>query len=320
MNPTTILPQDEDISLWISQMSQRLEKLEQQRWQPNQQNHTDDTSRSSVVVVIIPTVPTTTKEENETNPSTKQQQQQQTVDGHDYYNYNCDGINRARAAAERLCCYSAQWIWVPSNYYQLSLQQRAQLLGLSSTVHLCKSLLLETTGKKTKIITRNNHPTMDTTTRSHDNNNNHNKWKTKQFVLVILQYDSTLTVGSLSVSLQRQLEKQQQKQQDETKSSSSLLIYSDDWRLASAEDNARLTGYGHNAISPLGMIMESEVIVVISSEIVSFQTQNISPFVVLGGGHEHVKLRISIHELCHATKAIVAPVSLPRNQGELIED
>ena len=62
--------------------------------------------------------------------------------------------------------------------------------------------------------------------------------------------------------------------------------------VASAADNARLTGYGHGAVSPLGMREGADVPVVFPRE-----AEKEVGFVWMGGGHVDLKLGVSVREL-----------------------
>lgn len=72
-------------------------------------------------------------------------------------------------------------------------------------------------------------------------------------------------------------------------------------RLASEENSARLTGFVHNSVSPVGL---SEALpIIVASEIADLQ------FVWLGGGEPDLKLGVSVPHFIAAFKAVVANVS-----------
>ena len=73
--------------------------------------------------------------------------------------------------------------------------------------------------------------------------------------------------------------------------------------LADPEISFLLTGFRHNAVSPIGMLVK--VPVIICTRCVS-----VSPsFIYLGGGEEDLKLGISVHDLIQFTGAMVAQIS-----------
>ena len=74
--------------------------------------------------------------------------------------------------------YSAIWKWVPATYYDWPLEQRAKCLGAKSTQLLCKALLMD-----------------------NKQSDGMDPWTNPKFVLVVLQYDSTLDVRKLANSI-----------------------------------------------------------------------------------------------------------------------
>jgi prolyl-tRNA editing enzyme YbaK/EbsC (Cys-tRNA(Pro) deacylase) len=191
--------------------------------------------------------------------------------------------------------YSAQWKFVPSQYYDTTLVERAQCLGAPSIEYLCKSLLLE----NRKVPTT-------TGSMSYDPTN-------PRFVLVILQYASILDVSKL-ISTIRRLRTDVTQRLDGTQF---------DFRIASESDNDRLTGYSHNSVTPFGMLCrlqtkedngEGEAIpIIVSSALVPLH------FFWLGGGHVRLKLGLSLKDFCYAFNPIVADISRPRTRDE-VED
>ena len=84
--------------------------------------------------------------------------------------------------------------------------------------------------------------------------------------------------------------------------------YFTDLRLASEEDNSRLTGYAHNGVSPFGLLDRSIPIVVCKSIV-----NNVRPsFMWMGGGDKDWKLGMSVGEFVQAVNGIVLDISEPR--------
>ncbi|KAI2499693.1 hypothetical protein MHU86_14774 [Fragilaria crotonensis] len=207
-----------------------------------------------------------------------------------------NAMRRARQAVEMAgCCYSAQWIWVKSNYYQRSLQERALFLQVPTTAVLCKSLLME----NKKWISSQEHG-------GGGGGGGDNDAFNPKFVLVVLQYEATLDVTKLHVALQRY------RQQHETKSHSKLNQHNQqqqyDWRIASKEDNDAVTGYSFNSVTPFGML-SPHVKIILASAIVHQQD---CKYFVMGGGHVHLKLKMATSEFIEATNALLADVTNPR--------
>lgn len=181
-----------------------------------------------------------------------------------YYGPESDElVRRARNDVEvRHKIYSAVWKWVPSDYYDWDLSQRAQCLDALSIQHLCKSLLME------------------------------NRKKPGSFILVVLQYASTLDVRALGVAMK-------------------LTTY--DFRIADPADNDRITGYKHNSITPFGLL-DTTVPIVLASAIVSLR------FFWMGGGHVNLKLGMAVSDFCKALNPTIANISEPRSGVMANED
>lgn len=83
--------------------------------------------------------------------------------------------------------------------------------------------------------------------------------------------------------------------------------YFTDMRLAPEDVSEKLTGYGHNGVSPFGMLDASIPVIVCKSVL------NVRPkFVWMGGGHKDLKLGMAVSEFVNALNAIVLDVSEPR--------
>jgi prolyl-tRNA editing enzyme YbaK/EbsC (Cys-tRNA(Pro) deacylase) len=79
-------------------------------------------------------------------------------------------------------------------------------------------------------------------------------------------------------------------------------------RVADEADSDRLTGFKHNAVSPLGL--RTIVPVILSKSICSAP----GSYIYLGGGSEHTKLGISVSDFVAVSKALVGDVSDPRSE------
>mmetsp|Transcript_7612 Transcript_7612/g.18557 ORF Transcript_7612/g.18557 Transcript_7612/m.18557 type:complete len:109 (+) Transcript_7612:453-779(+) len=80
---------------------------------------------------------------------------------------------------------------------------------------------------------------------------------------------------------------------DETKLSKKLI----NMRVASMEEGVALSGFGHNAVTPVGMTVKIPMIV--SHRVLQL------PYIWLGGGEVDVKLKISIPDLCRVFDPII---------------
>mmetsp|Transcript_11787 Transcript_11787/g.15374 ORF Transcript_11787/g.15374 Transcript_11787/m.15374 type:complete len:256 (+) Transcript_11787:135-902(+) len=185
-------------------------------------------------------------------------------------------ILRARCDVEKKKCYSASWKWVPSNYYDMDLEQRAKLLGAHSKMQLCKALLFE--NKNFSVV------------GDYDRRNS-------QFYLVIVQYGAEIISKSLEVEVRALLPLQERLEQSKY-----------EFRLASADDNNRLTGYVKNSVTPFGLLGKETVPIILASAI----KREIN-FMFMGGGHVDLKLGMAVQEFIRATNAFVLDISVTRS-------
>ena len=196
-----------------------------------------------------------------------------------------EAMRRARLAVERSRSFSAVWRWVPPPYYTWPLDERAKYLGARSPHHLCKSLLMENRKAPGGPGNGAGDPT------------------NPKFVLVVVQYASTLDVKKLTNAI-RSLRKDVKKRLDPSQF---------DFRVASKEDNDAVTGFSHNSVTPFGLLRPEGVRIVLADAIVPLR------FFFMGGGHEHLKLAMAVPDFVDALDPIVADISVPRT-SMTIED
>jgi len=94
---------------------------------------------------------------------------------------------RARQAVESRKCYSARWKWVPTNYYDLDLSLRAQILGVPSSIHLCKAMLMENKAYESQYATE-----------AGDMDSSYS-----QFYLVVVQYNAIISNAKLNTAIRK---------------------------------------------------------------------------------------------------------------------
>lgn len=190
-------------------------------------------------------------------------------------------LRRARRHVQETHCYSSNWKHCPPNYYTLSLDERKAILGAHSTSQLCKACLFEN-----KNYVPNEKKESDPTN--------------SRYYLVIVQYVESINTKKLASEL-RGLRPAGPTRFDPG--------YFTDLRLAPEEVSEQLTGYGHNGVSPFGMLHREKIPVVICKSIVN----NVRPaFVWMGGGHKDWKLGMAVSELVKGVDGIVLDVSEPR--------
>ena len=121
-----------------------------------------------------------------------------------------------------------------------------------------------------------------------------------RFVLVVVQYEATLDTKKL-VNAIRALRPVADRLED-----------SDfDIRVASEEDNSKITGYDNNAVVPFGLL--APVPIFLSSPIVPLRS------FWMGGGHVNLKLRLTVADFCKALKPVVADISQPRAGNDPVD-
>lgn len=184
-----------------------------------------------------------------------------------------DSMRRARTEVEKKGIYSSTWKWVPPSYYDWSLEKRAEALQSPSTSHLCKSLLMEN--------------------RNCDGSDPTNP----KFVLVVIQYEASLDARKLASAI-RSLRPNVKDRLDYNQF---------DYRVASPEDNDRLTGFSFNSVTPFGLL--KDIPVVLTAAVIPLK------FLWMGGGHVHLKLGMSVSDFLRATNPIVADISQTRSGG-----
>jgi prolyl-tRNA editing enzyme YbaK/EbsC (Cys-tRNA(Pro) deacylase) len=185
-----------------------------------------------------------------------------------------DSMRRARTDVEEKDIYSSTWKWVPPSYYGWPLEKRAEVLQSPSTSQLCKSLLMEN--------------------RNSDGRDPTNP----KFVLVVIQYEAILDVRKLASAI-RSLRPNVMDRVDYNQF---------DYRVASPEDNDRLTGFSFNSVTPFGLL--ENIPIVLTAAVIPLT------FLWMGGGHVHLKLGMSVSDFLRVTNPIVADISQPRSGGD----
>jgi prolyl-tRNA editing enzyme YbaK/EbsC (Cys-tRNA(Pro) deacylase) len=190
-----------------------------------------------------------------------------------------ESMRRARAHVESLNLSSANWKWVPEPYYTWPLEKRAKMLNAATTHMLCKSLLME----NKKVDTYNGDKT------------------NPKFMLVVIQYEATLDVKKLATAI-RKLRPVDQRLEESAF----------DLRVASSEDNDRITGYAHNSVTPFGL--KEPVAIYLAEAITNYG------YFWMGGGHIHLKLGMSVTDFQKMPNATAMDLSVPRKEDDEIVD
>ncbi len=193
-------------------------------------------------------------------------------------------MSRARRHTQTTHCFSATWRHCPSDYYSRTIDERVKLLGADNVSQLCKACLFENKnyvfgkgdGDDDKVIDLTN----------------------SRYYLIVVQYIESINAKKLASEL-RGL-----RPPGSTRFSPT---YFSDMRLAPADESMKLTGYGHNGVSPFGML-DSTIPIVLCASITKIRPQ----FIWMGGGHPDWKLGVSVSEFVNGLNAIVLDISEPR--------
>ena len=174
-------------------------------------------------------------------------------------------VGRVYADVKRLRLYSAGFSWVPAGYYGWSLGERAGFLGTGKGA-LCKSMLMENV-----------------------------KFKEggggERYCLVVVQYVREIDVKKLAAEM-RCL----------APAKSRLPTSCFEFKVAKDASGAMITGFGHNAVSPLGLATPVQIVV----------DRSIKGYFFMGGGHADLKVGCEVGEFVRGVKAKVLDASKAR--------
>ncbi|KAK9785348.1 hypothetical protein WJX73_010804 [Symbiochloris irregularis] len=154
---------------------------------------------------------------------------------------------------------------MPQDYYDQPLEYRRQQLGAESIHQLCKSLVLE----NTKV--RNADPESPHSVR---------------YFCVVIQYAAKLHAEKVRTFLHQQ-------------AAGAVGRKQFNMRLAAEDEVQQLTGYGHNAVTPIGMATPLPVLL-------SHRIANLQPdFFWMGGGEVDLKVGMRVSEFVAKYRPIV---------------
>ncbi|KAI9017246.1 hypothetical protein BC832DRAFT_15342 [Gaertneriomyces semiglobifer] len=171
-----------------------------------------------------------------------------------------ENVIRVATALEKLGILNqAVFYKVEADYYDWPLEKRAERLQAPDTAHLCKTLLFENTRQK---------PTSD---------NPLDPLNSKHYIL-ITQYVSKPNAQKFN-NFVRSL------------NGNAVPRKYYNMRIASNEDNLRLTGYPNGGVCPFGTLADVPIVM----------TENITkldpPVIFLGAGHDQYKVSIPVRAL-----------------------
>jgi len=166
----------------------------------------------------------------------------------------------------------------PDEYYKQTLEWRRDLLGAPHVDHLCKSVIMQNTKCK---------------------HTNYDDWLDSKYYLVIVQYTARLNNEKL-VKLLRDAQAKANREPIGKKNFN--------FRLCPADVSQQLTGFGHNAVSPIGTTHKLPVIM--SDKVMAFaENDSNSNYIWLGGGEVNLKWRVGVKEFVRAFNPVVHDVT-----------
>eukprot|EP01041_Mallomonas_annulata_P004512 gene4511-8967_t len=184
-----------------------------------------------------------------------------------------DSVSRAKLCVRKMSIHRSIFKMVPSDYYDRSLESRAQLLGCN-TDQLCKSIIFENIAC---------------------DHNNISDYTSSRYYCIIIQYIEKFDAEKLKDFVH-----------ELRPAGDRIPKKKINFQLASGEQSFLLTGFSHNAISPYGMIERIPIIVAKSCLTMSV------PYLWCGGGHPDVKLGLPLQEFLSSSHALIADISVPR--------
>mmetsp|Transcript_22954 Transcript_22954/g.74333 ORF Transcript_22954/g.74333 Transcript_22954/m.74333 type:complete len:303 (+) Transcript_22954:58-966(+) len=176
---------------------------------------------------------------------------------------------RVRDAAAALGMSSARFVRVPAGYYDQPLEWRARVVGVDSTARLCKSVIMENTRLSR---TTGEGPTAGAGELAGRH----------RYVCVIQQYDGPRLDRDLLTAVVQELEGQR-----------ALGRKKYNLRLVPQHESNTLSGFAHNAVSPIGMATPMPV--VLSRRVAEMGEEGGT--VALGAGGVDYKVVLRVDEL-----------------------
>lgn len=183
-------------------------------------------------------------------------------------------VPRLSALCDEAGFTKSRFYRVASDYYDWPLEQRRDVLGAPSVVHLCKSVVMSNTHFKEPETPSN-----------------------PRHILVIVSYAERLHKERLANAVY-------ERYKANTPDALSKRAFDANWRLADNDEAIALTGYQHNGMTPIGM--RTTFLMVLSSTVLQLSGGSF----FLGGGEIDVKWRVSVPQFVAHFQPIVADIAM----------
>ncbi|CAM9716933.1 unnamed protein product [Scytosiphon promiscuus] len=187
-----------------------------------------------------------------------------------------DPVERVKEHCLRVGATSVRYKWVPPNYYDTTLEERAREIGCLPE-QLCKTMVMEN-----KACDEKDPPT-------------------ERFYLVVVQYTARLSSQKISSAVMR-LKPASGGGDRSSRGRCNLQV-------ASEEVGLSLSGFPHNGVTVFGGLTPMPVI--LSEAVLGLRPA----FVWMGSGHPLLKLGVSARDLVTKLGAVSADISIPRDGG-----
>jgi len=172
--------------------------------------------------------------------------------------------------------FSTAFKWVPSDYYDRSLEARAVILE-SPVDRLCKTMAMENTAWQ----------------------EGQGEGFNPRYVLVLVQYKAKFNSEKLASVIHKMAPK-------------NLSKKAFHFRLAPEEVAIELTGFKHNAVCPFGVLQPKSLPIIAAKAVFGSDDLSIPSYIWMGGGHPDLKLGCSSRHFVKALQPVIADISDPR--------
>lgn len=189
-------------------------------------------------------------------------------------------VKDSKKAQEQLAAKQglvASFAVAPSDYYSWSLEQRRALLKANSVNHLFKSVIM------------------------HNSKADHKNFADplfSKYYMIIVQYTAVTNNEKLINAFRKMTQE---------KTGKPIARKKINFRLVPEDVSAKLSGFGHNAVSPLGMV--SKIPIVLTHEALKLE------YMWLGGGHVDLKMRVNVKDFVDHFKPLIIDFTNPRTDA-----
>jgi hypothetical protein len=173
----------------------------------------------------------------------------------------------------------ASFAVAPSDYYSWSLEQRRDLLKAESVNHLFKSVIMH---------------------NSKADHTNYDDPLFSKYYMILVQYTASTNNEKLIKAFRKLT-------QDKT--GKAIAKKKINFRLVPEDVSAELSGFGHNAVSPLGIL--SKIPIVLTHEALQLE------YMWLGGGHVDLKMKVKVKDFVAHFKPLIIDFTNPRESGRM---